>query len=336
MDLFSHVVISYLLNVGLETPALHIVERPVIEFGVLMGILPDFDLLLTPLSGKVPLTKHRGVSHSLFFILVCALVSAWLASLYFLPSVKFTTLFIVALASGLMHLGTDFITTWGTPILWPISNREFKLDIDRALNLYLMFGSIGIIIFMNYLHTIACPRIPFLIACGSVAAIYIGYMSTKLILKLWLSRKYSHANGFKTSALPTAGLFTWFLISKHQTDKTLKLYYARYNLLKDHYPNFRAFECNRVNDIVQFPMDNPESAKSYSYELAEVQAYINKFKYPIASVKSGKTPGTWEVFWYPLELISLNRTLGIHVNIDPTGAYTVKKSYLKRLPEARW
>ena len=74
-------------------------------------------------------------------------------------------------------------------------------------------------------------------------------------------------------------------------------------------------------------MDNTEKIKTYTFHLKEVKKFIEKFKYPIAEVVRNPTGHDWTVYWFPLELMSLNRAFAIRVDIDTDGKYQVKHAF---------
>jgi len=58
-----------------------------------------------------------------------------------------------------------------------------------------------------------------------------------------------------------------------------------------------------------------------------VKKFITKFKYPLAEVLTGKKDQQWTVFWFPIELMGLNRAMAIRIDLETNGNYRAKHAY---------
>lgn len=131
---------------------------PVAAFVAGVGVLalariPDYDLY-------VPWIRHRGPTHSLLFLVLFALSLAGLAlavtdhlGLEPYPAVHLTALVgAVAVAS---HLMADVLTPSGVPLLWPLSDKRFSLDLalstNPVANYGLLVAGVGITAAIAYL-----------------------------------------------------------------------------------------------------------------------------------------------------------------------------------------
>jgi inner membrane protein len=94
--------------------------------------VPDYDL-------RVPGISHRGITHTLLFLLV---VTAALAGVGVAVAEQFGTdplltggigaiVGVVAIGS---HLLADALTPSGVPLLWPLSSRRFSVSLATASN----------------------------------------------------------------------------------------------------------------------------------------------------------------------------------------------------------
>lgn len=110
--------------------------------GALAGMAPDLDILIR--SASDPLLKlelHRHFSHSLFFIPIGALLCAWLFHFAFAKrwQLPFKWTFIWSLLGFATHALLDGCTSYGTLLLWPLSNQRIAWDfvsvIDPAFTL---------------------------------------------------------------------------------------------------------------------------------------------------------------------------------------------------------
>jgi len=326
MDIFTHMFFTYLLNFGMQT--LKYNEYAMV-FGIVIGVIPDFDVLWFPLGKKYPIWRHRGGSHSIFFITIETVILAWI----FAPiiNVNIFVLILIGIISGGFHILFDICTTIGIPALWPLSNREFHLDLERAINPYVLGISGFLILFLFYLRGIKFNYAIYLILINIIlAGIFLYYLS-KLILKIYIQRKLS-THDFKFKGIPTAGVFKWFMVGKKVENDILTLKYSKYNIIDSQEPKFKRFECD-FNLGQDLPLANLEDAKAYSYNLKEVKSFLGKFKYPLAEVVERKSEkGThWTIFWYPIELLGLDRSIAIQINLTSDGKYSSKYSLFKKI-----
>ncbi len=103
-------------------------HRTLFWLTVVCANLPDIDAALRLFTDYFSyVMHHRGLTHSLVFAPVFALLPA--AITYKLGSVKnFRLLWSFALIGICVHIFFDLITTFGTRILYPLSDKRFALD----------------------------------------------------------------------------------------------------------------------------------------------------------------------------------------------------------------
>jgi inner membrane protein len=101
-------------------------------WGAVAGSLPDVDLALARFEDDVgSLTHHRGITHSLLFVLILSTILGWLVSRWYRRHPAGTTpgdwgcLFSGCL---LTHVLLDACTTYGTPLLLPFSPYRVALN----------------------------------------------------------------------------------------------------------------------------------------------------------------------------------------------------------------
>jgi membrane-bound metal-dependent hydrolase YbcI (DUF457 family) len=319
MDFFTHIVLSYFLNISLGSPNF--------IFGIAIGILPDMDLLWSPFGKKHYWAKHRAVTHSITFIFILSLVCSWIAATFW--GLNFLMILPFAILTGMVHIAIDLVTTSGIPVLWPFSQREFKFEIDKAINLYMIAFSFFTIIFLNYLGRIQYDYSQYLILVALITSIFLSFFIVKLAIKLWLINKYSNSKE-RFDVLPSSGLFVWYLVNKKMLYDNYYIKYLKLNLLKAKPHKFKTFSY-KLDGALKPPVDDLEKVLSYTYNLKEVQNYFKKFKYPLAEVTQGnQSDRNWVVFWYPLELIMLNRTSALRVDLAVNGAYSARRTFFKK------
>jgi membrane-bound metal-dependent hydrolase YbcI (DUF457 family) len=100
-------------------------------FWLLVGCanLPDADVLLGAFMDPITATQqHRGLSHSVLFAPILALLPAGI--FYLLSKVKdLKVLWITSLVGIYLHILFDLITSYGTQILQPFSDHRYSLDL---------------------------------------------------------------------------------------------------------------------------------------------------------------------------------------------------------------
>jgi len=322
MDFFTHILFSYFINI----------YSPNFIFGIGVGILPDMDILWSAFGKKYYWAKHRAVTHSFYFIIILALSCSLIASVFF--SLDFWAILPYAIITGIAHISFDLITTSGIPILFPFSFKEFKFEVDRAINPYIMVITFSTIVFLNTLGRIDYDFSQYKVIVLLITIAFILYYLVKLIIKFWLKRRYSTKDDH-FDVLPTSGLFVWYLVNKIQRGGTRKIRYSRLNLLKKKRAAFMELEY-QTDLKVKAPIDDKQKVKSYTWQLKEVQNYIKKFKYPLVEILGPtNSENDWEVYWYPLEIVMLDRTSALKIMVSNDGRYSAKRVFFKKI-SVKW
>ena len=96
---------------------------------------PDIDILLATFSGDTYLQWHRGPTHSVFLLPVLAAVVAgvfWAFS----KRASFRWLWLTAIVAMASHLFLDWITNYGTLLLWPFTDGRYALSWVFIVDVY--------------------------------------------------------------------------------------------------------------------------------------------------------------------------------------------------------
>ena len=142
MDTLSHGLAgSILTRSTTERPA----GRVALWIGFLAAMLPDLDFLF--LHGQLDyLRNHRGWSHSFLYLPFFAAGVAAIARLFFRRS-SFVHLFLLAALGIASHIVFDWITSFGTMFLTPVSRERFSLDWVFIIDpFFTTIGAFGLII----------------------------------------------------------------------------------------------------------------------------------------------------------------------------------------------
>ena len=113
---------------------------------LLAARLPDADR-------RLPLTSHRGFTHTLWFVALLPLALVSVVAGHVSPSSLDGSRWILsfgyltALAGGLSHLVGDALTPMGIRPLWPVSDRRIAASIVRSedpmANTLLLLAGLG-------------------------------------------------------------------------------------------------------------------------------------------------------------------------------------------------
>ena len=119
---FSHGAIPLALGLGLGKKT---VSPRLMATGIVASILPDIDGISfwTGIS-YASVFGHRGLTHSLLFVLLCALLGM---ALHRWLKAKALTAFLFIATAVLSHILLDSMTNGGlgTALLWPFSTERF-------------------------------------------------------------------------------------------------------------------------------------------------------------------------------------------------------------------
>jgi membrane-bound metal-dependent hydrolase YbcI (DUF457 family) len=142
-----------------------------ILFWLMVGCanLPDADVLIGAFTDPITATQqHRGLSHSIFFAPILALLPAGL--FYLLAKLKdLKLLWITSVVGIYLHILFDLITSYGTQILQPFSDYRYSLDLMFIIDPWFTIP-LGVILLM---HKIKKNR-----EWAAFAVVYmVGYLS---------------------------------------------------------------------------------------------------------------------------------------------------------------
>ena len=93
-------------------------------YGAVLGTIPDLDvvigLFMHPVSG---VAIHRGLSHSLLFFLLLSPILGWAVAKMEQGKISLKRSITLVFFCLLTHVILDAFTSWGTQILWPLTDR---------------------------------------------------------------------------------------------------------------------------------------------------------------------------------------------------------------------
>ena len=320
MDLFTHVLVAYLLTFGLVG-----FQPNYLIAGAIAGGLPDGDIVLFPLARRFPILRHHGITHSILGVSILAAVGGLVVAPLLAPGNPLVY-FAVMLAGGLAHMLEDGFTHFSVPPFLPFSERKLELDADRAVN----FFTLAVSLFSFWLLLgVERNHVAFWIYLATVyglIALFGAYFAIRLFARLYLGRKLRSIGPF-TVPVPTSSPLTWLLLNEDKSGGRFRTTFARYVL-------GRGIVMGPVT--VDVPMTPPEAGQSgvdtedaalaRSYGPARAAHPILDETYHFGEARP--TPGGgWTVTWYSLEFVLFGRAVAVRVVIPPTGPIDVKRTW---------
>ncbi len=292
------------------------------------SVFPDVDGILGIFLGTEFMIKyHRNLTNSIFFAVPISLLFAW----FFVRLSrikKFWPFFLIFVVVVLAHTFMDLITSYGTMILSPFSNRRFSLDwvfiIDPYFSLTLLFSIIAIFIWKKKATAIA--RISVILV-----ALYISLCAYNHSWALNLANRYSTEKGIgaqKVASLPQP-LSPFFWGNYILTEK--RVYAGFVNLIGDSEAvkrsdgNFLSRFSSRYQPIrlIQYRAwdrfdDSPWVKRAL--ELEGVQTFLWFARFPVARYK-GMINGNNRVEFFDLRfgLLAMRRPFLYGVDFDQEG-----------------
>ena len=326
MDLFTHVLIAYLISFGIFGPN----SLQYVAAGALAGGLPDADALLFPLARRFPLLRHHGITHSIFGVTVIAIVGAFLVPLLLGAVVGpafahgSTLLYFLAMeGGGLSHVFLDGFTHFAVPPLAPFSKWELHLDADRAINL----GTFAFTGFSFWLMLYERNRVPIPVweaTAWILLAGYLAYLAVRGVGR-WQAGRVARREGFNAVA-PTGNPFVFLLVEERKEGNVIRLRHDEFHLLSGLRRTGRTIEFPRT-DLPPGPVPTENEALQRSYFPALRQGRMLDMTYHSAEVRSA--PGCWEILWYSLEFTMLGRAAAVVATVDTeSGAVRTRTAWM--------
>ncbi len=310
MDLFTHVLLAYLLTYGLVGA-----NPSYLAAGALAGGLPDADALFFPLARRFPILRHHGITHSLFGVTVVALVGAIVAPL--LAPGSPLVYFLVMEAGGIAHILGDGFTHFSVPPFLPFSEMKLELDADRAINFLLM----GVSIASFYLLLgVERNHVAFAVYAGTVYALmafYGAYIGIRLAGRYFITR-HRGALAPDAVAIPTGNPFKWLLLSERRDGTSVRTTWARYTLGRGLVAGPFSVEGSLLVSPHATGPQTAAEALDRSYPLAREASRMLDMTYHFGEAFE-RPGGDWEAIWYSLEFTAFGRSQAVRVRFPVGG-----------------
>lgn len=133
--------------------AVMIGQVELIPFLILGSIIPDIDIIFKPFSDNSPkfyIFTHGGFTHSLLGSVITGIIALLMVYIVFSFFLVFITTqiavgvlaLVVVVAGAVIHVGVDFLSSPGVPVLYPFSDRKYSLNIFAGPSIFMFFISI--------------------------------------------------------------------------------------------------------------------------------------------------------------------------------------------------
>ncbi|SEO66648.1 inner membrane protein [Amphibacillus marinus] len=209
MDTGTHIAMGIALG-GIATINPVIQQDPVIFSTVMIGTVvcshaPDFDTVLKFKSNAVYLRHHRGITHSIPFILFWGLLIASILSLI-VPDVSFMTIWPWCALAVILHVFVDIFNAYGTQALRPFSNNWIALGFINTFDpVIFSLHMVGFVIWFFGTN----PTLTFAVIYLLLILYYLKRYMQKKVLERKLLLYFGDVEGIYTS--PTIKQNIWRL-----------------------------------------------------------------------------------------------------------------------------
>jgi inner membrane protein len=102
-------------------------DRHMVLFCIIAALLPDIDNIIGLLGPELYLIHHRGATHSLAGGIILALVLV-LTFRLLIKSFNIKKGFVTALSLIFLHIFLDLVTSYGTQVFYPFTNRRYSIE----------------------------------------------------------------------------------------------------------------------------------------------------------------------------------------------------------------
>ncbi|MDD3000221.1 MAG: metal-dependent hydrolase [Candidatus Riflebacteria bacterium] len=104
-------------------------------YGFILGLLPDFDVIARLWGPWASLKYHRGPTHSIILTFIFAIPLGIFVGNMAKNGLKKREWIVITMLALVTHPIIDWFTSYGTAMLWPITDKRFAIDCVSILDL---------------------------------------------------------------------------------------------------------------------------------------------------------------------------------------------------------
>lgn len=151
--------------------------------GFLSGLVADVDVFIRSATDPMlVLEYHRHFTHSLFFIPIGALVAALVLWPLFRRGLSFRRIYLYAIAGYLFSGFIDTCTSYGTYLLWPLTETRYAWHIISIIDPIFTLGLILAVVLAYRFRRTRISRFGFLFASGYLLLGYVQLQRAESIM----------------------------------------------------------------------------------------------------------------------------------------------------------
>ena len=317
MDLFTHVLVAYLVTFGIVG-----FQPSYLAAGALAGGLPDADALFFPLARRFPILRLHGITHSLTGVTVVAVAGAVVGPM--LAPGSPWIYFLVMEVGGCAHILQDGFTNYAVPPLLPFSDKLLHIDADRAINFVTMAVSVASFYLLRGVERNHVAFAWYLLTVYALMAFFAGYFAIRIAGRYVIGRRMLRGGSYQAVA-PTGNPFSWVLISEDATGGRVRTRWARYVFGRGVVDGPYTVDAPIVPPAHTGAPTTAAEALDWSYGLARKGSRILESTYHFGEAFV-TAAGEWVAVWYSLEFSAFGRAAAVRVAFPPGGAPPVVKS----------
>ena len=324
MDALSHALLGFIAGQALQLdPNLQLLL-------IISSVSLDIDALSIQ-SPEAAFRTHRGPIHSILAAIVASLLIATGHTIFTgLPLANLASTVLICLTGTLSHVFLDVFTMGSMTALWPISRRNFALNLTHFLDPTVLAALIIAALIMTYTKTDTS-------AIQLVAGVALAFLALNFGARYYeknaAAKTVKGLDNDATSeiiSLPTIRPDRWWAVKKTPFESGYSYEIYRVNPFRNKILDKDTVESpyTHYNGPAEPPIDSPQKAVARSKKDKKISATVDKFVLPAVSIHHSKEDNTWQVFWHDAFTYAVKREhRGILTHIKVDGTITT---------EARW
>ncbi len=321
MDLFTHILVAYLVTFGIVG-----FQPSYLAAGALAGGLPDADALFFPLAKRFPILRHHGITHSLTGVTIVAVAGALVGPLL-APGSPYLY-FLVMFIGGGCHILQDGFTNFAVPPLLPFSEKQLHIDADRAINFFTLVVSVASFYLLLGVERNHVPFAWYLLTVYLLMAFFAAYFAIRIAGRYVVGRRLGGPDGYQV-VVPTASPFRWVLLSEETSAGRVRTRWARYTFGRGIVDGPYSVDAPIEPPAHTGSPSSAGQALEWSYGLARRASEILASTYHFGEAFVDAA-GEWVAVWYSLEYAAFGRASAVRVRFPPDGAPPIVKSQFYR------
>ncbi|OOG78468.1 metal-dependent hydrolase [Flavobacterium sp. A45] len=251
------------------------IGRKAMFYGALTSNIPDIDVLgILFLSDSKQLLFHRGITHSIFFLLLISILLGWLTKFWIKDNrVNWKNWTILFLLTMLSHLLLDSLTCYGLGIFEPFNNYRLSFNtIFVADPFYTLPLFIGVLLpFIGNRNSNAISKWNTIGLCISSSYLIFTFITHNYVLRVMknsFNEQKLVSNDFTVTPTPL-NTFLWMGFSNDEEGSWIG-YYSIFDKEK----KINYFRVQKNDSLLQ-PFENNESIKNLK-QLSKGNYFISK------------------------------------------------------------